>query len=697
MSGSIADDSAALNTSRDSGEESGTDDERLERRMRRAVLDPAILDRSFSDEESNRVLRSSRIQKESNNMDTAEQPADTSSSGDPGTSTGGIPPPAAVEAMETKQNSSNNSHVVDKVEINYLKAAVSANPSGAGPASDVLPNPSGGNTVSPNPSGGDTLFGHSAANIGAYKAVKALRRSTMVNHVFGVGGGGPQNVSNFAGSFSEGNNTEQIGHCHLRSVLGKKQNVSFSFDPVSMKCTACPGRGEHSIEGGGGGAVERQIFCLSDQNFSPSLPCSNGECLKIMRVEDASLKEIVTGFLDLTRGKEIPTGSVILLFSASHLMLRGVAGYMADFMEEVGRINAVFRGGLICSHGIPILSSGIKDSTLARAILELGEWLKISGELFPQKSWVALSSLILLEKGNGSFVTETFRHPMPIKGSYFTRSWVSGGWTSPSGVLPCSPENEKMLVQTLVREVNCIFNAGLGSEPIMASSQSSEQEEPRKPKFLIIGGSHALQEGEVLAGKGYEVITCAVSGWRANKTASEEMAAKVQEALSGLCEDDIIVVHCCDNTAFMARTEDGGDLPIRRLITGEFHVEGDIVVASKDRLYMFFKNCLPFLTLLAGRLVIFLTLLYRGTCTPLAAWMRNTLPTGARLDLRRTSGKHCLIAEITTRIFCSPAGCAASLSGIRVSASRNWTRRAGDCGTMTLSTLLMQGTPGSAT
>ncbi len=64
MAGSIADDSVALNTSRDSGEESRTDDERLEQRMRRAVLDPAILDRSFSDEESDRVLRSSRRQKD---------------------------------------------------------------------------------------------------------------------------------------------------------------------------------------------------------------------------------------------------------------------------------------------------------------------------------------------------------------------------------------------------------------------------------------------------------------------------------------------------------------------------------------------------------------------------------------------------------------------------------------------------------
>jgi hypothetical protein len=93
------------------------------------------------------------------------------------------------------------------------------------------------------------------------------------------------------------------------------------------------------------------------------------------------------------------------------------------------------------------------------------------------------------------------------------------------------------------------------------------------------------------------------------------MAEKVQEAFRGMCEDDIIVVHCSLFTAFMARTEEGGDLPIRN-IAGEYHVEGDLVVASKERLYMFFKNCLPFLTLLAGRLVLFLTPLprYMYTC-----------------------------------------------------------------------------------
>jgi hypothetical protein len=60
MDGDAADDSVVLNTSHDSDGASVTDDERLERRMRRAVLDPSYIDGTFSDDESNRVLRSSR-------------------------------------------------------------------------------------------------------------------------------------------------------------------------------------------------------------------------------------------------------------------------------------------------------------------------------------------------------------------------------------------------------------------------------------------------------------------------------------------------------------------------------------------------------------------------------------------------------------------------------------------------------------
>jgi hypothetical protein len=252
--------------------------------------------------------------------------------------------------------------------------------------------------------------------------------------------------------------------------------------------------------------------------------------MKIVRVEDGSLSEIVSVFLELTRGKEIPTGSVALIFSATHLLRRGVAGYVSDLWGEVARVSASFKGGIICLSGVPIFGNGFLDRTLTRAVLELNTWFKATGECFPQGAWNILVEDINSQNRGGTFLVETFRHPMPVKDSLLTCSWESGGWTSPSGVLPCSPALEEKIVITLVQELNNMFNVGLDSSPIQ--SRGAEGETIEKPvKVLLIGGSHAIKEGEVLSDRGYEVITCAIAGWRANKTAAEQMAEEVQEAL----------------------------------------------------------------------------------------------------------------------------------------------------------------------
>ncbi len=116
---------------------------------------------------------------------------------------------------------------------------------------------------------------------------------------------------------------------------------------------------------------------------------------------------------------------------------------------------------------------------------------------------------------------------------------------------------------SLVRELNGMFRLELCSEPIIDRHVPITQEPPQK-KALVIGGSHTLREGKELASRGYEVICCAVPGWRPNKTACEDMAEKVAEAVTQLSPDDIVVIHCFDNISFMARSEEGGDLPIRR-------------------------------------------------------------------------------------------------------------------------------------
>jgi hypothetical protein len=57
---------------------------------------------------------------------------------------------------------------------------------------------------------------------------------------------------------------------------------------------------------------------------------------------------------------------------------------------------------------------------------------------------------------------------------------------------------------------------------------------------------------------------------------------EAEEALKLLLPNDVVVVHLFDNVSYMARSEEGGDLPIRRYITGQFHVEGGLVLASKE-------------------------------------------------------------------------------------------------------------------
>jgi hypothetical protein len=134
--------------------------------------------------------------------------------------------------------------------------------------------------------------------------------------------------------------------------------------------------------------------------------------------------------------------------------------------------------------------------------------------------------------------------------------------------------------------------------------EGGEHDSPSR-QYLYVGGSQAIKEGNAMAHRGHEVLISA-SGWRPNKTAVEELVVKVKEALRELTSNDVIVLHLYDNIVYMARTEEGGDLPIRQFVNGEFHVEGDLVIAGKDRLFMYYKNTLPLLRLLDGRRVVFL-------------------------------------------------------------------------------------------
>ncbi len=59
---------------------------------------------------------------------------------------------------------------------------------------------------------------------------------------------------------------------------------------------------------------------LSDQNFPAVIPVEgDGECFKILQVENASLSDLTTVLLAALEGFAVPAGAVVLISSVSHL------------------------------------------------------------------------------------------------------------------------------------------------------------------------------------------------------------------------------------------------------------------------------------------------------------------------------------------------------------------------------------------
>jgi hypothetical protein len=168
-------------------------------------------------------------------------------------------------------------------------------------------------------------------------------------------------------------------HRHDHSTM---RNISTSFCPNTLLCKTC--QGEHtvlrrSIEGSDVGMDNPPVFVLSDQNFPPMVPVGGeGECLKIVQVENSSLADLAGVFLSVTRGFDLPAGTVILVSSASFAASVGTADYAAEFVRVAAMLRNTFGGGVSVMHGIPFLLGGTKNSPAIRALAEIGQWIHLT-------------------------------------------------------------------------------------------------------------------------------------------------------------------------------------------------------------------------------------------------------------------------------------------------------------------------------
>jgi hypothetical protein len=145
------------------------------------------------------------------------------------------------------------------------------------------------------------------------------------------------------------------------------QSISSSFDPAKLICISCGN--EHPVF-----AKKPVVILFSDQNFVPTMQGKGGDCIHILRMENASLLELFDLAKEMLGDVTFQEGSIFMFGSGSHLGRSGSAIYARDWADVVAGSSAVWRG-IRTSPLIPLIVSEC-PGPIVRDVSEFATWLE---------------------------------------------------------------------------------------------------------------------------------------------------------------------------------------------------------------------------------------------------------------------------------------------------------------------------------
>ncbi len=251
--------------------------------------------------------------------------------------------------------------------------------------------------------------------------------------------------------------------------LEKGRNVSRSFD-LDGNCVTCQTGPHSAVEGKDGKPV---VFCLADQHFTPAAPAADGkECMRILRVEDASLRELTSEFLDWLKGKELVVGCVVLLGSVYQLSVDGTAQYVDDWHHCQRRLKEAVEGLLVLPL-IPIPLEGVKDKETVRSLLEFFLWFEdlpdVEAKLMADtREDLKKSFLGRLSEGPGwCDDRQSMRLPLSLNGQGKATKANRLLGDRPKTIVPFDRDLERVWIAKMAADLNKGFNLGLSSDLLL--------------------------------------------------------------------------------------------------------------------------------------------------------------------------------------------------------------------------------------
>ena len=432
-----------------------------------------------------------------------------------------------------------------------------------------------------------------------YVAIRKLRRSALAPRSFG-------HITTSAvdrlGSLTDGTN---VNGTFMRHLYEEKCNISLSFEPKSFVCHNCSTSPHHALLGGQKGQEAPPCIILTDQAFPAALPSRNGlRCPAIIRVEDATLRDLLNSMKSAVHKYKMPAGATILLSSLSHLCRVGTAAYATDFANAVQELERIYGSKLRVLHGFPLPQSDIRDIQCVRSLLDIFSWLKDIDKrrqhhLATSTEAYIKGALLCNEPANPLGALEmAYRLPTNLK-SKEQAAFTAGSNFGLSAVLKnTSGKFLDEFLEILFTEINVELALDLDEYPALEIPDnylSDALAGQHYDKIVVGGGSHASRLAEALGAIRPEaVVDLSSGGWRVN---SENICNLTGDLEANLLYGDksrtLVVLHLFDNNLFMGREDGGCRRQARRDEGGHHHILGELVTIEKEELKNLVELAMP--------------------------------------------------------------------------------------------------------
>ena len=482
-----------------------------------------------------------------------------------------------------------------------IPATTAASGAGGGDCRSSRASSTGSGTVTSYHHGGAGITSSSLA-----AQIRQLKNAATAPRI--IGGHGTARTSNYSSLVQPDDSRHKLAE--QRELYDQKVNVATSFNPASLTCHNCAG-GPHQVLTAAGSSVSSPTcFVLSDQNFPPALP-GNGidNCVAVIRVEDATLRDLVSTFMRLTRGCDLGVGSVVLLSSLNHLGRVGTAAYAEDLVAAFLEFRATFGGQIRALHGFAINSEPLTDQLTIRSLMEIEAWLSSTDQRrshsLGRTSEFLISNFLMSAATNESDLAGAVM-PLRLPTSLFTTersSHVGLGWPKLVSNLPAfTQDSEKKLLKVLFDELNHEFALNLDPEPVLDRLLPT-LEDSRRHTIIVGGGSHAGRLADALKPAYPEVVDLSVRGWRLSTSTASDLADDIAGILEDVAaEDCTIILQIYDNAIYKAVNGDTWSDPVKQ--GGKYHVPGKLDIVGETEVKSLFEAAMPILRTTRGANVI---------------------------------------------------------------------------------------------